>query len=83
MQHLLLLLLLWLGLELGTLCLKTYLHLPHSLAPLARSPPNRGVPVNNNEASTLSHFWFGMFRAYQRSVQSFMRHGRTLRSLIL
>ena len=53
------------------------------LAPPLQPPHNRGLPANNNEASTLSHFWYGMLRASQKSRQSCMRHGHTLHSLML
>lgn len=45
--------------------------------------PNRGLPANTNEAITLSHFWYGMLRASQRSQPSCMRHGHTLHNLML
>lgn len=67
-----------LGTQQGQTC-----RLPQGLALLPQAPPARGLPANNNEASTLSHFWYGMFQASQRSRQSCMRHGHTLHNLML
>lgn len=53
------------------------------LAPLPKPPHSRRLPANNNEASILFHFWYGMLRASQKSRQSCMRHGHTLHSLML